>query len=68
MDLRHGGWAQEADAELRPGTPASGVAFTAVARYGTELGEADVHGYGPVCTLPVPESLGFTFHGRWVHA
>ncbi|MFE2626123.1 carotenoid oxygenase family protein, partial [Streptomyces caelestis] len=99
------------------GTPASGVAFTAVARYDTELGEADVHDYGPghlvseplfvprdrrkldeqgwlvayeaqltagttnivvfdaqsvadgpVCTLPVPESLGFTFHGQWVHA
>ncbi|REE99896.1 carotenoid oxygenase family protein [Thermomonospora umbrina] len=21
---------------------------------------------GPVCTLPVPESLGYTFHGQWV--
>ncbi|WP_329160339.1 carotenoid oxygenase family protein [Streptomyces anulatus] len=99
------------------GTPASGLAFTAVARCDTELDEADVHDHGPgrlvseplsvprdrrkldeqgwlvayeaqlttgtanivvfdaqsvpgspVCTLPVPESLGFTFHGQWVHA
>ncbi|WP_228921346.1 carotenoid oxygenase family protein [Streptomyces sp. DH7] len=99
------------------GAPASGVAFTAVARHDTELGEADVHDYGPghlvseplfvprdrkrldeqgwlvayeaqptagtanivvfdaqsvtggpLCTLPVPESPGFTFHGQWVHA
>ncbi|WP_157964065.1 carotenoid oxygenase family protein [Actinocorallia populi] len=21
---------------------------------------------GPVCTIPVPESLGYTFHGQWV--
>ncbi|WP_217231089.1 hypothetical protein [Streptomyces anulatus] len=33
-----------------------------------ELGEADVHDYGPVRALPVPESLGFTFHGEWVDA
>ncbi|QYA97291.1 hypothetical protein KZO11_28565 [Streptomyces anulatus] len=33
-----------------------------------ELGGADVHDYGSVCTLPVPESLGFTFHGQWVNA
>ncbi|MBO2453860.1 carotenoid oxygenase family protein [Actinomadura barringtoniae] len=93
----------------------AGVALTAVARYGTESGEADIHDYGPghlvsepifvprdpglvddagwliayeshiaegttnivvfnaeavadgpVCTLPVPESLGFTFHGQWI--
>ncbi|MEU2069273.1 hypothetical protein [Streptomyces anulatus] len=52
------------------GTPLSGVAFayTAVARHDTERGEADAHSYGPVRTLPVPESLGFTFHGQWVHA
>ncbi|WP_019629310.1 carotenoid oxygenase family protein [Actinomadura atramentaria] len=92
-----------------------GVAFSAVARYDTEIGEADVFDYGegymaseplfvprdkdelndegwlisyvnhittgstdiavfnakavadgPVCTLPVPESLGYTFHGQWV--
>ncbi|MQY08806.1 carotenoid oxygenase family protein [Actinomadura macrotermitis] len=95
--------------------PASGVTFSAVARYDTERGEADTFDYGPgrmvseplfvprdpdvvddrgwlvayetdiaeaatsivvfdaldvaggpVCTLPVPESLGFTFHGQWV--
>ncbi|REE96300.1 carotenoid oxygenase family protein [Thermomonospora umbrina] len=94
---------------------AAGVAFTAVARYDTETGEADLHDYGPghlvseplfvprdpdvldeqgwlianetnltegttniaifnaqavtdgpVCILPVPESLGYTFHGQWV--
>ncbi|MFI7367362.1 carotenoid oxygenase family protein [Streptomyces sp. NPDC050149] len=99
------------------GTPASGVAFTAVARYDTERGEADVYDYGPghlvseplfvprdpgrldeqgwliayearldagttdivvfdaqsvaagpVCTLPVPESLGYTFHGQWAQS
>lgn len=99
------------------GTHTSGVAFTALARYDTGNGEADVYDYGPghlvseplfvprdrdrldergwlvayeaplaggttniivldaqavadgpVCTLPVPESLGYTFHGQWVHA
>lgn len=97
--------------------PGFGVAFSAVARYDTERGEADIHDYGPghlvseplfvpgdpgrpdergwliayeneiaagatnivifdagavadgpVCTLPVPESLGYTFHGQWVQA
>ncbi|WP_067474565.1 carotenoid oxygenase family protein [Actinomadura hibisca] len=92
-----------------------GLFMTAVARYDTERGEADVHDYGPghlvseplfvpraaqrlddqgwliayqthlatattnivifdaqavadgpVCTLPVPESLGLTFHGQWI--
>lgn len=98
----------------------AGMALTAVARYDTEHGEADIHDYGPghlvsepifvprdtrrpapdllddqgwliayanhltagttsivifnaqavadgpVCTLPVPESLGYTFHGQWI--
>ncbi|GAA2727390.1 carotenoid oxygenase family protein [Actinocorallia aurantiaca] len=98
------------------GDVTAGVAFTTVARYDTETGEADTHDYGPghlvgeplfvrrdpdvldddqgwllaceshiasgrtniavfdarsvadgpVCTLPVPESLGYTFHGQWV--
>lgn len=33
-----------------------------------ELGEADVHDDGPVCTLHAPESLGLTFHRQWVDA
>ncbi|MEO3786142.1 carotenoid oxygenase family protein [Actinocorallia sp. B10E7] len=98
-------------------TTTAGIAFTAVARYDTETGEADTHDYGPgqlvgeplfvprdrdetndegwliaytnditagttnivifnaravadgpVCTLPVPESLGYTFHGQWAQA
>lgn len=96
---------------------ASGVVFSALARYDTERGEVDLHDYGPghlvgeplfvpadpsrlddegwliayetdlttgttdivvfdarnvadgpVCTLPVPESLGYTFHGQWVQS
>lgn len=99
------------------GDATAGVAFSAVARYDTERGEADLHDYGPghlvgeplfvprdrgrldeqgwliayetdlapgntnivvfdaesvadgpVCTLPVPESLGYTFHGQWIHS
>lgn len=95
----------------------TGIAFTAVARYDTETGEADTHDHGPgrlvgeplfvprdrdeindegwlivyandiaagttdivifnaravadgpVCTLPVPGSLGYSFHGQWTQA
>lgn len=48
MDLCHGGWAKEVDAELRPsqGAVPHGSAFA----------------------LLVPESPGFSFRGRWVHA
>jgi all-trans-8'-apo-beta-carotenal 15,15'-oxygenase len=96
-------------------TMAGGLLMTAVARYDTERGEADIHDYGPghlvseplfvprapdvldeqgwlianethiasavttiaifnaqavgdgpVCTIPVPDSLGLNFHGQWV--
>lgn len=57
MDLRRGGWAQEVDAELRPsqGAVPQGLAGTLyrngagnhLSDYATELGEADVHDYGP---------------------
>lgn len=47
--------------ELEPGTLTAGTTNIVVF-------DAQSVADGPACTLPVPESLGFTFHGQWVHA
>ncbi|TCO56031.1 carotenoid oxygenase family protein [Actinocrispum wychmicini] len=115
IDLRRSTTAHRDVYGAAAGNVSAGLALTAVARYDTERGEADIHDFGPghlvsepvfvprdpgvlddqgwliayendftagstsiviftahsvadgpVCTLPVPESLGYTFHGQWI--
>jgi hypothetical protein len=64
MDLRRGGRAQEGGAGPRPGrVSAVELAPGRPARVRSRSVRAPV----PVCVLPAPERLGFTFRGQWGH-